>query len=70
MEGNLNDFLNSWKDISYDYVPVLSTKALKEIENLRCHIKKGCLCLQEVAVKEMKTCTHVLRELVCKARAK
>jgi hypothetical protein len=43
MEGNLNDFLNSWKDICYDNVPVLSTKALKEIENLRCHIKKGCL---------------------------
>lgn len=43
LENNLTDFLNRWKYISYKNISVLSVKALKEIENLRVHIKKCCL---------------------------
>ena len=43
LESNLDTFLQCWKDAEYDERKVLSAAALKEIENIRVHMKKGCL---------------------------
>lgn len=40
---NINKFLKTWKNVSHVNQAVLSTAALKEIEKLKKHIKKGCL---------------------------
>ena len=43
LESNLDKFIQRWKDAEYDGQKVLNAAALKEVENLRVHMKKGCL---------------------------
>ena len=43
LENNLDSFLQRWKDTEYDGHKLLSTSAIKEIANIRLHVKKGCL---------------------------
>ena len=43
LESNDNKFVQHWTDSEYEGKKVLSTAALKEIENIRVHIRKGCL---------------------------
>ena len=43
LEGNLNQFLHHWKETAYDGKKLINAAALKEIENIRAHIKRGCL---------------------------
>lgn len=43
LENNISTFLKHWKDAEYDKKKLLSEAALKEIECLRVHVKKGCL---------------------------
>lgn len=53
LENNLNVFLNSWKDIKYKNVSVVSVKKAVFL-----------ICLQDVALKGMKTCTNVSGRLL------
>ena len=43
LENNLDKFLQRWKEAEHDGQKVLNAAALKEVENLRVHMKKGCL---------------------------
>ena len=43
LESNLDKFKEQWKDAEYNKQPVMNESALKEIENIRVHMKKGCL---------------------------
>ena len=43
LESNLDQFESRWKNVKYNDVPVLNEAALKELSNIRKHIKKGCL---------------------------
>lgn len=43
LESSLDQFKNRWKDAQCNGQPVLSMPALKEIEHIRVHMKKGCL---------------------------
>ena len=43
MEANLDSFFKRWEHSEYKGQKVLSAAALKEIKNIRVHIKKGCL---------------------------
>jgi hypothetical protein len=43
LESNLDKFYSQWKDAKYDDTPVLNAAALKEIGNIKKHMKKGCL---------------------------
>ena len=40
---NINNFLKTWKNISHGNQAVLTVAAMKEIENLKKHVTKGCL---------------------------
>ena len=40
---NINKFLETWKDISHENQVVLTVAAVKEIDNLKKHVRKGCL---------------------------
>ncbi len=42
MLEQMDKFVSTWKDMKADGISVLD-KALKEIKNLKIHIKKGCL---------------------------
>ena len=39
----MDKFKEQWKDAEYNKQPVMNESALKEIENIRVHMKKGCL---------------------------
>ena len=39
----MDEFQGKWKDMYYDGKPILNKAAMKEIENLKVHINKGCL---------------------------
>ena len=39
----MDKFKEQWKDAEYNKPPVMNESALKEIENIRVHMKKGCL---------------------------
>ena len=41
--AQLNSFIMKWKDVEYSGWSVLSQAALKEADNLRKHMEKGCL---------------------------
>lgn len=43
MLENTDNFLKAWKDISHANLTVLTVAAIKEIENLKKHVRKGCL---------------------------
>lgn len=43
MEKNLDKFVERWKDAEHDGQKVLNAAALKEVDNIRVHMKKGCL---------------------------
>lgn len=43
MDSNINNFLQHWQNAEYNGKKLLSAAALKEIENIRVHVKKGCL---------------------------
>lgn len=43
MLENTDNFLKTWKDISHANLTVLTVAAIKEIENLKKHVRKGCL---------------------------
>ena len=43
MLENIDNFLKTWKDISHANQAVLTVAAIKEIENLKKHVRKGCL---------------------------
>ena len=43
LESNLDKFYSQWKDAKYDDTPVLNAAALKEISNIKKHMRKGCL---------------------------
>ena len=40
---NLDKFVECWKDAEHDGQKVLNAAALKEVNNIRVHMKKGCL---------------------------
>ena len=41
--AQLNSFIMKWKEVEYSGRSVLSQAALKEADNLRKHMEKGCL---------------------------
>lgn len=43
LEGNLDNFYQQWKNAEYNERPVVNESVLKEMENIRVHMKKGCL---------------------------
>lgn len=43
MLENIDNFSKTWKDISHANLAVLTVAAIKEIENLKKHVRKGCL---------------------------
>ena len=43
LELNLDSFIKRWKDADYDGRKLLSPNALKELDNIRVHMKRGCL---------------------------
>ena len=43
LQSNIDKFLKHWESARYDGKRILSEAALKEISNLRVHVKKGCL---------------------------
>lgn len=55
-EANLESLLERWRNVPSS---CLTSETLKQIENLREHIKKGCLSgiPPDLALKEMNRCT-------------
>ena len=43
LEKPLDQFLHRWRESEYNENKLLSAAAIKEVENIRLHIKKGCL---------------------------
>jgi hypothetical protein len=43
LEGNLDNFNHEWKKAEYNKQPILNDSVLKEMENIRVHMRKGCL---------------------------
>jgi len=43
LEANLDKFYHEWKNIKYSDQPIMSESVLRELENIRVRMKKGCL---------------------------
>ena len=43
LEGNMNSFLHRWQKAEYEGKLVVNAAALKQITNIKVHMKKGCL---------------------------